>query len=398
MDRVRELLTETTRYRWTCVQLIHPDGKTMEIAGWVQPQADKIRASLALVDVAEDPFVKRVLNGRDLLVIPDVGLEPDADPRQVEATGIRTAIAAPLFDEDTHLGALVVRTFTDQGMIEPTAEELNIVAQAAALVGAAIGRLRAHEARIRAEARLARAAKAEALGRLAGGLANDFNNVLLAISANLDLARGELDGHSAVAYLDEALDVADGATTLTRQLLASSRQQPLARRTVKLGPVLERAQRVAVPTLRPTQTFERVALPESPAVLGDAELLERVFVNLLTNARDAIGPTGRVSVEVKTVRIDAEHVAAREELRTGDYALVTVSDDGAGMDADTLARAFDPYFTTKGPERGGGLGLSVVQAITEQHNGYVMVCSKVGRGTTFNVYLPLADTGTARVP
>jgi len=397
MDRVRDFLTETTRYRWTYVHLIHPDGKTMEIAGWVLPQADKIRASLALVDVKKDPFLQRVLNTRDLLILPDVGLEPDADPRQVEATGIRTAIAAPMFDEDAHIGPLVACTFTDQGVIEPTEEELAMITQAAALVGTVIGRLRANEARIEAEARLARAAKAEALGRMAGEVAHDFNNVLLAISANLDMARGELDGHSAVAYLDEALAVAEGATALTRQLLASSREQPLARRTVRLASVLERAQRMVAPTLRPTQTLERASMGESPAVLGDAELLERVFVNLLANARDAIGPTGRVSVEVTTVRIDGEYLAAREELRTGDYALVIVKDDGVGMDADTLARAFDPYFTTKGPERGSGLGLSVVQGITRQHNGYVNVYSKVGAGTTFQVYLPLADTASARV-
>jgi signal transduction histidine kinase len=395
LDRVRELLTETTRYRWVYVHLFHPSGTKMEIAGWVLPQADKIRASLDLIDVSRDPFLQRVLHTRQLLVLDDLRLVADADQIQVEAVGIRTAIAAPMFDEDTQLGPLVVCTFAEQGVLVPTAEELDLISQVAALVGTVIARVRAREAQVLAEARLARAAKAEALGRMAAEVAHDFNNVLLAIGANLELAREELAGHPALTYLDEALSAAERASSLTRQLLATSREQPLTRRNVKLGQVLDRACKLVAPTLAPTQSFQRIHPPEAPVVLGDSELLERVFVNLFVNARDAIGPTGRVSVEVCTVRVDGEYVAAREELRTGDYALVIVSDDGVGMDADTLARAFDPFFTTKGPERGSGLGLSVVQGITQQHDGYINVYSKVGLGTSFKVYLPLAHSDAA---
>jgi signal transduction histidine kinase len=386
LDRVREVLTETTRYRWTYVHLFHPSGTKMEIVGWVLPQADKIRASLELVDVSRDPFLQRVLHTQQMLVVPDLRLVPDADQAQVEAAGIRSAIAAPMFDEDLHIGPLVVCTFRDEGVIEPTPAELELISQVAAIVGTVIGRLRARGAQMDAEARLARAAKAEALGRMAGEVAHDFNNVLLVIAANLELARGELDRHPAISYLDDALEAAKSATALTRQLLASSHDQQ----------VVERACKLVAPTLAPTQTFERSLSTDELTVLGDSDLLERVFVNLFSNARDAIGPNGRVSVEVRTVRVDGEYVAAREELRTGQYALVTVSDDGVGMDERTLARAFDPFFTTKPPERGSGLGLSVVQGITQQHDGYVNVYSKVGAGTSFHVYLPLADQTAPR--
>jgi signal transduction histidine kinase len=395
LDRVRDFLTETTRYRWVYVHLFHPSGSKMEIAGWVLPQPEKIRANLELVDVERDPFLQRVLYAQELLVVDDLRLEPDADQAQVEAAGIRTAFAAPLFDGDSHLGPLVVCTFADQGVMPPTPEELDLVSQVAAIVGTVITRVRARAAQLLAETRLARAAKAEALGRMAGEVAHDFNNVLVAIIANLDLARSELQGHPVCAYLDDALTASDRATKLTRQLLATSRGQPLSRRSISLGDVLERACKLVSPTFGPAQTLERAATPDMPVVAGDPELLERVFVNLLVNARDAIGPSGRISVEVRTVHVDADYVAAREELRPGSYALVLVSDDGAGMSAETLSQAFDPFFTTKGPERGTGLGLSVVQGITQQHDGYVDVYSELGRGTVFKIYLPIAD-GPAR--
>lgn len=395
LDPVREFLTETTRYRWVYVQLLPAGGSKMEIAGWVLPHADKIRASLELVDVSRDPFLQRVLHTREVMVEEDLRLVPDADQAQVEASGIRTAIVAPMFDGDAHLGPIVVCTFTDQGALSPTAEELDVISQIAALVGTVVARVRARAAQLSAESRLARAAKAEALGRMAGEVAHDFNNVLVAIIANLELARSELGSHPVSPYLEDALEASERATKLTRQLLASSRGQPISRRGVALMDVLERAFKLVLPTLGPAQSLERVAPQEPPIVAGDPELLDRVFVNLLVNARDAIGPGGRISVEVRTVHVDGEYVAAGDELRPGSYALVLVSDDGAGMDADTLSQAFDPFFTTKGPERGTGLGLSVVQGITQQHEGYVNVYSEVGRGTTFKVYLPLAD-GHAR--
>ncbi len=396
MDRVREFLTETTRYRYVYVHLFHPSGTKMEIAGWVLPGAEKIRASLELVDVARDPFLQRFMHTKELVVMTDLRLERDADQAQVEATGIRTTIAAPMFDEDAHLGPLVVCTFSEEGPLEPTTEELDLISQIAALVGTVIARVRARKAQVEAETRLARAAKSEALGRMAGEVAHDFNNVLFAIVANLELARGELEAHSAVTYLDDALAAAERATALTRQLLATSRGQPLARRGIQLARVVDGALKLVLPTLGPRQVLERLTIPEEePIVLGDPELLERVVVNLLVNARDAIGPNGRISVEARTVLVDGEYVAARDELRPGHYALIIVSDDGAGMDADTLTQAFDPFFTTKDPERGTGLGLSVVQGITQQHDGYVNVYSEVGHGTAFKVYLPLA-AGQAR--
>lgn len=394
LDKSREFLLETTRYAWTYVHLRHPDGKTMEIAGWVLPHADKIRASHAQIDVSRDRLLQRVYNATEPFVIDDLRFDPDADQTQVEATGIRTAIVVPMFDNDAHLGPLIVATFADQGPLQPTPEELELILPMAALVGTVVARLRAQDARLVAEAKLAQADKLEALGRLAGEVAHDFNNVLLAVLANIELALLEMSPHPAVALLNDAYEAAQRAARLSKQLLASSRGQVLARKPVDLRDVLAAAQRLLEPTL-PSNVELDVQLGLRPVhTLGDADELTRVFSNLFANARDAVSRGGRVSVELRIIRIDGEYIAARDELEPGDYALVSVADDGLGMTLETQARVFEPFFSTKGPERGTGLGLSVVLGVTKQHGGYVHVYSELGLGTTFKVYLPLAAGST----
>jgi len=390
LDKVRGLLAEITRYRWTYVHLRHPDGKTMEIVGWVLPSAEQLRAQHALIDVSRDKLLQRVMSATEPFVLEDLRLDPDADQVQVEAAGIRTCIVVPMFDGDARLGPLVVPTFADQGVMPPTVEEYDFVIQIAALVGTVISRLHAQQARVQAESRLAQSEKLDALGRMAGAVAHDFNNVLLAVLANLELAIVELAPHPAVAYLEDASEAALRAARLSRQLLASSRGQVLARDAVDLRAVLRAAEKLLNPTLPAGVGFEVNASDELSLVLGDADELERVITNLLVNARDAVNAGGRISVELRNVRIDGEYIAARDELRAGDYALLVVSDDGLGMAPETQARIFEPFFSTKGPERGTGLGLAVVLGITNQNGGYVNCYSELGLGTSFKVYLPLA--------
>jgi signal transduction histidine kinase len=398
LDKVRALLTETTRYRWTYVHLRHPDGKTMEIAGWILPTAEQLRSHHALVDVSRDKLLQRVMNATEPFVIDDLRLDPDADQAQVEAAGICSAIVVPMFDGDERVGPLVVPTFMDQGVLPPTEEEYDLVLQVAALVGTVISRLRALDARAQAESRLAQSEKLDALGRMAGAVAHDFNNVLLAVLANIDLAIAEVSPHPAVAYLEDASQAAQRAARLTKQLLASSRGQVIAREPVDVGAVLRSAQKLLEPTLPPGVSLE-VALPtELALVLGDCDELERVFTNLLVNARDAVAQGGHINVELRNVHISSEYVASRDEVRSGDYALLAVSDDGIGMTHETQARIFEPFFSTKGPERGTGLGLAVVLGVTKQHAGYVHVYSELGLGTTFKVYLPLAEQGLRAPP
>jgi two-component system, cell cycle sensor histidine kinase and response regulator CckA len=398
LDRVREFLLETTRYRWAYVHLHHPDGKTFEIAGWVLPNAQKLRASHVHIDVSRDRLLQRVIQSVEPFVVNDLRTDPDADQRQVEATGICTSIVVPMFDHDARIGPLVVATFTDQGPLPPLPEELELILPMAALVGSVIGRLRAHEARVDAEARLAQADKLEALGRMAGEVAHDFNNVLFAVLANIELAIAEVKPHAAVTLLEDARQAAERAARLSKQLLASSRGQVLARDPVNLGTVLQAAQKLVEPTLPANVKLEISETEADIRVLGDGDELTRVLTNLLVNARDAVAHGGNVTVELRSIHVNGEYIAARDELRAGDYALLSVADDGIGMTLETQARVFEPFFSTKGPERGTGLGLSVVLGVTKQHGGYVHVYSELGLGTTFKVYLPLANPSSKPTP
>jgi len=390
MAGVRTVITETTRYNRAYIHLINPDQKTFDIVGWALPDEEMVRARLATIDASRDKLILRVLAARDPHVVEDMRLDPDADQAQVEFFGNRTAIVVPMFEGDQRIGPLVIPTYADQGVMLPTAEEFEFFVQVGSLVAVVIGRLRAEDARHRVEQELAKTQRMDALGRMAGEVAHDFNNLLLTILANVELAMSELGSHPVVSYLRDVDGAAARAARLTRQLLASSRGQVLAKEVLSLPDLLGNVVALVLPLL-PEGIELKMAEGVGPvSVEGDPDQLERVVMNLLLNARDAITGSGRIAIDLQTVRVDGEYVVARNEIRSGDYALVTVSDDGVGMTPQTQARIFEPFFTTKSSDRGTGLGLSVVLGIVEQHDGDVHVYSEPGLGTSFKVYLPLA--------
>lgn len=391
MDHVRTVITENTRYNRAYIHLIHPDQTSFEIIGWPLPNDELVRTRLATIDVRRDKAIQRVFAAREPFVVDDLRLDPDADQAQVKFFGNRTAIVVPMFEGDRRIGPLVIPTYADQGVMPPTREEFEFFVQIGSLVGVVIGRLRAEESRARLEQELARTQRMEALGRMAGEVAHDFNNLLLTILANLELALGELGEHSAVNCLRDVEGAAQRAARLTKQLLASSRGQVLDKDVVSLPELLRNVVALVAPLLPECIALQMAKATDPIAVVGDSDQLERVVMNLILNARDAIKGKGRIAVDLQTVRVNDEYVVSRSEIRSGDYALLTVSDDGEGMSLQTQARMFEPFFTTKASDRGTGLGLAVVLGIVEQHCGDVHVYSEVGLGTSFKVYLPLAQ-------
>lgn len=390
VDRVRTVVTEQTRYNRAYIHLIHPDQSTFDVVGWVLPNEEMVRQRLATIDVAQDKLLQRVLVAREPFVVPDLRLDPDADQSQVEFFGNRTSIVLPMFENDERIGPLVIPTYADQGVILPTPEEYAFLIHVAALVGVVIGRLRAEEARSLAEQKLAHTQRMEALGRMAGEVAHDFNNLLLTILANVELAMTELGAHPTVSCLQDVEAAAQRAARLTKQLLATSRGQVLSRDAVSVPALLGNVRKL-VETVLPSRVTVELRLPsERVMVMGDVDQLERAVMNLVLNARDAIPGHGRIEIELQTVHVNGEYVAARSEVRSGDYALITVSDTGEGMTREVQARIFEPFFTTKPADRGTGLGLAVVLGVVEQHGGHVHVYSELGLGTTFKIYLPLS--------
>ena len=239
----------------------------------------------------------------------------------------------------------------------------------------------------------------EAIGTLAGGIAHDFNNVLATILGNVELARQDLSASPlALESLEEIRKAGSRARDLVQQILSFSRRQPTERKPTALAPVVEEAVRLLRATLPARLTLEVHCDAEVPAVLADGNQVEQVLINLTTNAMQAIrsGP-GRIGIRLDTVTLDAalakSHPAlgAMHARRPGPAVRIAVTDDGEGMDAATLGKVFEPFFTTRAVNEGTGLGLSVVHGIVKGHEGAIVVESEPGKGSTFTVYLPAAE-------
>ncbi len=243
---------------------------------------------------------------------------------------------------------------------------------------------------MRLENQLRHAQKMEAVGQLAGGIAHDFNNILTAIMGYVYMLQIRMDKNNPLmAYVEEILDSAAGAANLTRSLLAFSRKQLINPKTVNINEIIKRAGK-----LLKNLIGEDIDLKIMPAcydlpVVADSLQIEQVLMNLVTNAKDAMPAGGEVYITTELVHLDTEFVKTHGYGRAGEYALVSVSDSGTGMDERTKEKIFEPFFTTKETGKGTGLGLSIVFGIVKQHNGYINVYSEQVKGTTFRIYLPL---------
>jgi two-component system, cell cycle sensor histidine kinase and response regulator CckA len=302
-----------------------------------------------------------------------------------------TAIAVPMFDGDARIGPLNLATFREQGVIEPTAEELDFVIQVASILSVVIARLRAEKAHADLEAKVISSQKFEALGRLAGEVAHDFNNILLAVLGNAELAEEELGVHPAVAYLLDIREATLRAAALSRRLLAFSRGQVLSKRVLEVNPLVQRCVQMLERLIPESIQLACTLSPQAGSIQGDPGQLDQILMNLVLNARDALPRGGSIHIDTRNVRVEETFVANHSNVLPGCYVLLSVTDDGEGMDADTQRRIFEPFFTTKSEEHGSGLGLSVVQGIVSQHSGHIHVYSEPGLGTTFKVYLPLSE-------
>jgi PAS domain S-box-containing protein len=259
------------------------------------------------------------------------------------------------------------------------------------LVTAAIRDLTARNA---IHEQLRQSQKMEAIGNLTGGMAHDFNNLLGVVIGNLDLLRPLLAPESGPLELaDEALKAALRGAELTRRLLAFARRQPLAPKRVAINELVAN-----IVKLLERMLGERVAIMLNlassvwPAVV-DPTQLEAAITNIATNARDAMPDGGSLTITTANRRIDDDYAELHPEVATGDYVLIEVSDTGAGMTPDVLAKIFEPFYTTKELGKGTGLGLSMVFGFIKQSGGHINVYSEPGVGTTFRLYLPRARAG-----
>ena len=244
------------------------------------------------------------------------------------------------------------------------------------------------DARMKTEAALHQVQKMEAVGQLTGGIAHDFNNMLAVVFAALDLTERRLaKGDDVSRYLAAAKDGAAKAASLTRRLLAFSRQQPLLLEPLNPNEMVAEMSELLCRTLGETVRLQTVLASGLWKVHVDKNLLENAILNLAINARDAMPEGGRLTIETANSH-HGDTYAAQHERQAGEYVMVAVTDTGTGMTPEVMAKAFDPFFTTKGPGRGSGLGLSQVFGFVKQSGGHIKIFSELGQGTSIKIYLP----------
>lgn len=238
------------------------------------------------------------------------------------------------------------------------------------------------------------AQKMEAVGRLAGGVAHDFNNLLGVILGYSEMFLGRSDfDPEARKHVGEIMNAAERGASLTRQLLAYSRQQVLEPTVLNLNTVITDMLKMLRRLIGEDVEVRTFFGPSLAAVEADRGQIEQVIMNLAVNSRDAMPSGGTLTFETSNVELDDEYAQLHPPLVPGQYVLLSVTDTGIGMDPDTKAHAFEPFFTTKEHDKGTGLGLSTVYGVVKQSRGYIWLYSEFGQGTVFKVYLPrVADS------
>jgi nitrogen-specific signal transduction histidine kinase/ActR/RegA family two-component response regulator len=253
-------------------------------------------------------------------------------------------------------------------------------------------RIEAREENKKLEAQLRQAQKMEAIGTLAGGIAHDFNNLLQVINGYTDLVLSDLSpDQPGYNSLSEVARAGNRATELVGQLLAFSRRQVLKPENLDMNEIVANLLKMLKRILG-----EHILLDFAPAqnlgrIYADPNMIAQILMNLCINARDAMSEGGSLMVETENVVVNGKYCNTHPWASPGRYILVSVTDTGCGMDAETIGRIFEPFFTTKALGHGTGLGLAMVYGIVKQHNGMIHAYSEPGKGTSFKVYLPTSE-------
>ena len=244
----------------------------------------------------------------------------------------------------------------------------------------------------RLEKQLLQSQKMEAIGILAGGVAHDFNNILSAIVGYSHLTLSKMPANDPLkGNLKAILQSSERAATLIQSLLSFSRKQVINPKPTGLNDIVLRFEEFLTRLIREDIKIITTCAGGDLTIFADRGQIEQLLMNLVTNARDAMPTGGTITIQTRSAHIDKQYIEERGYGKAGRYALLTVSDSGEGIDAETKSKIFEPFFTTKEQGKGTGLGLSMVYGIVKQNNGYIDVDSEPGRGTTFEIYLPLLE-------
>jgi PAS domain S-box-containing protein len=366
-------------------------------------QLGEYRARLAsIIDSSEDAILSKDLSG--IITSWNRGAEHIYGYMHEEAIGQHISVLTPgdRTDEIPEILRKIARGETvdhhESVRVTKDGRQLNVSISVSPLrdaadkiVGASVI-ARDITAQKRSEGQLRQAQKMEAIGRLAGGVAHDFNNILGIINACTEFLRDRIDPAAEPSlYVENIKKASDRGRSLTKQLLAFSRTSAIQPRVLDLNERLRDLSKLLRPLLG--DDVEILIVPKSPSAVVEADpgQLDQIVVNLAVNARDAMPRGGKFILETGSVKFDEEFADQHQDMAAGKYILLSVSDTGTGMDETTISRIFEPFFTTKETGKGTGLGLATVYGIVKQSAGHILVYSEPGHGTTFKIYLPSAE-------
>jgi PAS domain S-box-containing protein len=314
------------------------------------------------------------------------GVDPRPRPRKSCTGGYASLALVPIRSNDRIVGLVQLN---DRSKGRFSLETLELLEGIASHIGGALMRKKAEAEKIKLEIQLLHAQKMESVGRLAGGVAHDFNNMLGVIIGHANLVLMDLEpGHPVQVNMGEIRKAAERSADLTRQLLAFARKQTVAPKVIDLNEAVD-----AIFLMLKRLIGEHIDLTWRPGaglwpVRIDPSQIDQILANLCVNARDSIGEVGKISIETRNSSIDEGYCAQNAVFVPGEYVCLAVSDNGHGMDKETQAHIFEPFFTTKSVGEGTGLGLSTVYGAAKQNNGFINVYSEPGVGTTLTLYLP----------
>ena len=366
-------------------------------------QLGENRARLAsIIDSSEDAIISKDLNG--IITSWNRGAEHIYGYTSEEAIGKHISLLTPgdhTAEISKILGQIALgETVEHHESVRVTKDgrQLNVSISVSPLrdasdkiVGASVI-ARDITAQKRSEGQLRQAQKMEAIGRLAGGVAHDFNNILGIINACTEFLRDRIDPAAEPSlYVENIRKASERGRALTKQLLAFSRTSAIQPRVLDLNERLRDISKLLRPLLGDDVEILIVPRSTSAVVEADPGQLDQIVVNLAVNARDAMPHGGKFILETGAVSFDEAFADQNQAMRPGKYILLAVSDTGHGMDEATMSRIFEPFFTTKDKGKGTGLGLATVYGIVKQSAGHILVYSEPGHGTTFKIYLPSAD-------